>query len=57
MNPAFWSNLVIAHVWGAAVWIKPGWFPASVALISFVMATLILRQEHAEKLREKRAVK
>jgi hypothetical protein len=39
---ALWGNLLIAHIWGAACYVRPGWFPAAVTLVSFLMAALIL---------------
>ena len=42
---AFWGNLLIAHTWGAACWVRPGWFPAAMALVSIVIAGLILYED------------
>ncbi len=42
---ALWGNLVIAHTWGVACWIRPGWFPAAVLLVSIILAALILYED------------
>ena len=38
---ALWGNLAITHVWGAALYVNPGWFPAAMALSSLVLAAAI----------------
>lgn len=35
---ALWGNLVIAHVWGAAFWVSPGWLPALAWAFSMLIA-------------------
>ena len=42
---ALWGNLVIAHTWGVACWIRPGWFPAAVLLVAITLAALILYED------------
>ena len=42
---ALWSNLVIAHTWGVACWIRPGWFPAAVLLVAITLTALILYED------------
>jgi hypothetical protein len=41
----FWANLVMAHVWGAATWVRPGWAPALIACVSLLIAGLILYED------------
>lgn len=41
----FWANLVMAHVWGSATWVRPGWAPAFLACVSLLIAGLILYED------------
>jgi len=43
---AMWGNLLIAHAWGAACYVRPGWFPAAVSLVSIMLAALILYEDN-----------
>lgn len=52
-----WGNLLMAHVWGAACWVRPGWLPAAVALVWIIKAALSLYKEQntrAIELRDER---
>jgi hypothetical protein len=40
-----WANLLVAHAWGAACCVRPGWFPAAVSLVSILIAGLILYED------------
>lgn len=42
---AMWGNLLIAHAWGAACYVRPGWFPAAVSMVSILLAALILYED------------
>lgn len=42
---ALWGNLLMAHAWGAACYVRPGWFPAAVSLVSILLAALILYED------------
>ena len=42
---SMWGNLLIAHAWGAACYVRPGWFPATVSLVSILLASLILYED------------
>lgn len=42
---AMWGNLLIAHAWGAACYVRAGWFPAAVSLVSILLAALILYED------------
>lgn len=44
-STSLWGNLLMAHVWGAATWVRPGWLPASLALVSLVIAGLIMYED------------
>ena len=52
---ALWGNLLMAHVWGAACWVRPGWFPAAIALVSIILAALIIYEEQITRAIEMRA--
>ena len=52
---ALWGNLLMVHVWGAACWVRPGWFPAAAALVSILIAGLILYEDQITKAIELRA--
>ena len=54
-NVALWGNLLMVHVWGAACWVRPGWFPAAAALVSILIAGLILYEDQIKKAIELRA--
>jgi hypothetical protein len=40
-----WGNLIVAQAWSAACYVRPGWFPAAVSLVSILIAALILYQD------------
>jgi hypothetical protein len=42
---AMWGNLLVAHAWAAACYVRPGWFPAAVSLVSILLAALILYED------------
>jgi len=42
---AMWGNLIVAQAWSAACYVRPGWFPAAVSLVSILIAALILYQD------------
>jgi len=44
-SAAMWANLLVAHAWGAACCVRPGWFPAAVSLVSILIAGLILYED------------
>ena len=44
-NVALWGYSVVSHIWCAALWVQPGWFPASAMLVSILLAGLILYQD------------
>lgn len=48
-NLALWGNLVIAHVWFAAGWVRGGFWPFAVGAISLLVAGLILYEEKLSK--------
>ena len=48
-DSAFWANLVIAHVWGAAAWVKPGGYATAGCLLSLLVAVAIYASEKIEK--------
>jgi hypothetical protein len=52
---ALWGNLLMAHTWGAACWVRPGWVPAALALVSILIAGLILYEDQITKALELRA--
>jgi hypothetical protein len=42
---AMWGNLIVAQAWSAACYVRPGWFPAAVSLVSILIAALILYED------------
>ena len=44
-NHALWASLLMVHVWCAATWVRPGWLPALLALVSLVIAGLIMYED------------
>ena len=40
---AFRANLVIAHIWGAVMWMRPGWFPVAAGAASLLIAYAVQR--------------
>ena len=42
---AMWGNLLIAHVWFAAGWVRGGWWPFAVGALSLLIAGLILYED------------
>ena len=47
-SKAAWWHLLLAHLWGAACWVRPGWFPATIALVSVLLAGLALYRDRLE---------
>jgi hypothetical protein len=52
---ALWGNLIIAHTWGAACWVSPGWAPAAMTLVSLLIAGMILYEDQIKRALEVRA--
>jgi hypothetical protein len=48
-SAAMWANLLVAHAWGAACYVRPGWFPTAVSLVSILIAGLILYEDQITK--------
>lgn len=44
-NLAMWCSVMVAHAWSVACYVRPGWFPATVSLVSILMAALILYKD------------
>ena len=40
-----WGNLLIAHVWFAAGWVRGGWWPFAVGALSLLIAGLSLYED------------
>ena len=54
---ALWGNIVLLHLWGAVVYLKPGWFPAiaGVAQLLVLLAMFRVRQLEAKLAQQRRA--
>ena len=43
-----WANLLMVHLWVAAWWVPPGWYPAAMALVSILIAGLMTSMPNVE---------
>jgi len=52
---AFWANLLISHIWGAACYLHPGWVAGTAWALFLALAGLILYEPQITAYLERRA--